>query len=197
MDEEHSDREIGAAHMGPAGPAVAALAWLYGILVRRDLKGVWKDTDPDLRLCLAQSWLSGRSGPDAVTPELEEVAAELARRDPSHPEWAEFAEQTIDALAAKWSFVEDLSRWGAWGRPEPLTQDLEIVFFVDAQDPRLGSVWTPPLGYTRKVAAGTELASLPLVMRHTRDAWLVAGFSQAGTPTPGWPPHWPLPRRAS
>jgi hypothetical protein len=131
-----------------------------------------------MRLAIAQGWLLNRG----VEDDREELAAGLAGAPSSSPLWPDFERETLDAFADKWSFFDFQGSWGVWSDPAPYAEGLELVFLMMTEG-------APPGPIT--VEADEPWAALPLLMRWTDARWLVAGVSQAGPPTPGWPPTWP------
>jgi hypothetical protein len=163
--------------LDPAGPAPAARSWLEAVLAFRDLTAAWPRTDPAVRLAIAQGWLFTKG------EQSDEQASALAAAPSTSPQWREFAGDVLDALADKWSFFDYHGEWGVVDLPEPSSiQGCELVHFVMTEGVPPGPI---------EVKEGEPWATLPLLMRRLDEGWLVAGFSQGGPPTPGWPPTWP------
>jgi hypothetical protein len=162
----------------PHGSIEAASSWLGLVLGERDFEAAWLLTDAGLRLAIAQGWLFDRE------EQSDELAASLASAPSSSILWPAFETDVLDALKEKWSFFDFDGEWGVLGEPQPFpSQGLEVVHFLMTEGAPPGPI---------KVEAETDWASLPLLMRTTDEGWRVAGFSQAGPPTPGWPPIWPV-----
>jgi hypothetical protein len=158
-------------HFGPGGPVEAARRWLEAIVVRRDVRSAWENTDPDYRLALTQAIIFlNQEHPLLMGYERDQLAQALAEEDPSHPLWESF-----ESLLAE-EFLNDLEEvrvenWTAV-TPRPIAPGYELVLFP--REPS-GDI-DPPEIYAHGI------------LIHFRDGrWLVAGLSERQA-VPGWPP---------
>ena len=150
---------------------------------RRDLRAAWALTDPTLRLVLSQHWVISRAGDPAVAAEDRDALAEaLAASPSSHPLWDRFASERVRRWRQFWAGF-GTQGWDVAGQTEPLTEDIEVVTFMEKH--RLLD-WASP---------GPPPAARRFAVRRTSDGWLVAGVDGSALFRPGWPPtQVPLPR---
>jgi hypothetical protein len=169
-----------AAHYGPEGPVRAASQWLDLVLSGR-LPDAWQNTDPELRLVLAQAWLwANRERLNVKAYDREEAASALAGLTFEHDLWPAYEETQVQEAREKWG--ESTTRIGA----------LRVA--------RVSSRQTVSWCFSR--LRGGEILTLdgptlldnviPVLMRSMPEGWLVAGFSDQ-RPQPGWPPSAPVP----
>lgn len=171
MSDDFQSPEEMLAHYGEGGPVRAAQLWIETIRDEGELEIAWPDTDPTLRLCIAQSWLYQT---DAPTGTRQEVADALAQETPRHPLWAQFRSHVIGEV----TMVFPWEKLAALSRPRPLTSDCELVVFTDGG------------GGVMIIDHPTPIVASTVVMRHSGGRWLVASLADR-LPVPGWPPSLP------
>ncbi len=152
------DTQVRELEAGPDGPVVAAWRWLELAADGDHLDEVWKRTDGDLRLDLANAvvWENG-----CVAEVLVETGLDR---------WPAFWRAKL--LARVWGIAKgyDEATWRACSLPRPVGLDLEAVVFVASPEvERLTGV--------EQLTEDTP-ADLVLVMRRVPGAWLVAGFQR-------------------
>jgi hypothetical protein len=162
------------AHYGEQGPVAAARAWLE-CLARGEDREAWKGLDRDLRLALAQEWiLANQAHPQVSSHDWDQLAADLARREPAHPLAEPMLSGKLAVLRAHYA-VWDAETWGAAGTPHRIGVDYEVVEWAPADDGIL-------------VVDAQRLSEFPLLLRRVGPEWLVANFRVAYV-IPGWPPR--------
>ena len=166
------------------GPEAVARAWVEAVMDRRDLAAAWELTDPDLRLVLAQQWVMSRQDdPDVAGEDPDALAEGLAACPSGHPLWARFSAERLRRWRQFWAGFT-IRTWDVAGEAEPLTDDVEVVTFMERQ--RLLD-WAKP---------GPPPATRRLAVRAAAEGWLVAGLDGSALFRPGWPPtQVRLPRR--
>lgn len=176
-------REELEAHYGPAGPVVAGRAFIEAITADGEraigdlgaFRDAWALLDDNHRLCRAQAWLwNNREAADIAGHDLEELAAALMPTDTSHPLWHAFAFTELNQILEVWGDY-DLDKLGAVSRPRPIGPDLEIVIFLENDEPMVMTEMTLVQPFA------------VFIMRSTSDGWRVAAY-QDRLPIPGWPP---------
>jgi hypothetical protein len=152
----------------PRTPQAAAVAWVETVLERGDLRAAWPDTDPILRLVLAQDWVwTNRHDPViGHDHDWDEIAHGLAAVPPADAFWERFAVDLIGTWQRAWKGF-DPRRWFVASTPEIVDLDIEVVSFIER-----------PSTLTRRFA-----------MRHTDGRWLVASVDGDQWYEPGWPPR--------
>ncbi|KUO18757.1 hypothetical protein AQJ91_23045 [Streptomyces dysideae] len=162
------------AHYGEQGPVAAARAWLE-CLGRGEDREAWKRLDRNLRLALAQEWISANQAHPEVSRHGRDVlAAALAQPEPTHTLAEHLLSGKLAALRshyAEW----DADTWGAASTPRRIGVDYEVVLMAAADDGIL-------------VADEQPLRTFPLLLRRVGPEWLVANFRVAYV-IPGWPPR--------
>jgi hypothetical protein len=152
-------------------PQEAAQAWVRRLLVHSDLEGAWPQTDPDLRLCLAQAWVwANRTKPSFATVDQQALAAALAEPTPDHPLWPAFA--AIQLAELRDVLAIDLESYGVSDLSRPVAPDYEFVHFA------IGTI----------EPEATAVALIVLLHR-TDEGWLVANIGDTSPPLPAWPPQ--------
>jgi hypothetical protein len=159
------------------GPLESAWSWLATVIESGDLGAAWPQTDPNLRLVLAQSWIwTHRTKPPVSRWNREELARGLVPVGSRHPLWPAFATRQVEKLRAWWGNL-NLDEWGASIKGRVMAADHELVRFSPIEA-RPGQLPRPaPKGGGRV-----------LLMRALDDQWVVAGFDR-DPPRPGWPPQ--------
>jgi hypothetical protein len=162
------------AHFGENGPVVAATNWLMSVK-RSKKRDVWKSLTRELRLCLAQDWITANAGHPNLAPyDRDELAEALAAKNPTHPLGKHCLRSKLEVLQdhyRRW----DIEGWGAAGNPRRIGLDYELIVMAPADEGIL-------------VANEGELLPVyPILMRKIGPDWMVANFG-AAYPIPGWPP---------
>lgn len=158
---ETSASQFKALFAGP-GPVVAAQVWLF-CLHLREQREAWKRLDDDLRLALAQDWITDKlNNPGLVGPERDDLANALAEEDPRHPLAEHLVAQTVEALR------QHYAEWGAESVLRRVGPEYEVV--------------------ARTSVDGPSRPELMLLMRRVGSEWRIANF-RAAYVIPGWPPR--------
>ncbi len=152
----------------PGTPQAAAVGWVEAVLDRGDLLAAWPETDPVLRLVLAQDWVWTNRHDPAIghDHDWDEIARGLASIPPESPHWGRFAADLVATWRRAWKGFEPRG-WYVAPTPEVIGLDLEMVSFIER-----------PSALTRRFA-----------MRHTDGGWLVASVDGDLQYEPGWPPR--------
>lgn len=172
MDHQTPDEML--AHL--EGPVAAVWAWLAA-LTEDDWARAWRLSDDTFRLVRAQAWLwNNRDDPRVAGQDLDELAAALARPNPSHDLWPAFAELEVRAHREAWDRW-NLHNMGAGTHPRPVGLDYEVVVLLEAEEPIL---------FTETTLVPDAL----LFLVHLVDnRWLVANAGSDRHLVPGWPPE--------
>ncbi|MEU6001874.1 toll/interleukin-1 receptor domain-containing protein [Streptomyces sp. NPDC047197] len=163
------------AYFGEGGPVVAATNWLVSVKKGKK-REVWKGLTRELRLTLAQDWIIANEGHPNLAPYgRDELAEELASRNPSHPLGKHCLRSKLEVIQDRYSRW-GIDTWGAAGNPRRIGLDYELIIMAPADDGIL---------VTRE---GEPLPIYPILMRKIGPDWMVANFA-AAYPIPGWPPR--------
>jgi hypothetical protein len=169
----------------PAGPVPVVWAFAQAVLVDRDLRSAWLMMDDNLRLAMAQRFLYGTLGPQAIADLdkralAQEDAEALAAGNFDHPLWAMFEDGWSSELDRVWPERIDISQWATTTAPRPIGPGLEHVLFLETGGEQI--VLQP----------GEMIAADPSVnflLRNADEGWKIASTSTQ-LPEPGWPPVW-------
>ncbi|MFF1293232.1 MULTISPECIES: TIR domain-containing protein [unclassified Streptomyces] len=147
-------------------PEDAARDWQIDLYLG-NAREVWRRLDPDLRLALAQDWITANSAnPEIRGHDRDELANALAEERPRHALSELLLEGRVEVLRDHFAAVNP-SSWGPVGTPRQVGPDHTIV----EMGPSDGS--SPERS---------------LLMRRVGRDWLVANF-RAAYVIPGWPPR--------
>lgn len=164
----------------PETSSDAALRWVRLVVVDIDIEAAWPLMTSNLRLATVQDLIwENRHQAFLARVDLEDLAAELSRTHPTHPQWSAMKEALSRLFSSQ--FADVPARLDRLWPLDPRIIDAthELVVFTDLPP---GETMPPP---------GAEFFALPFLMESTADVgWLVAGFWDEA-PTPGWPPRLP------
>jgi hypothetical protein len=169
----------------PPGAAAAVFAWADAVL-SDDFASMWELTDPLLRLCLVQTWLSHGLGGRLDDQVRDALAADLAQLECVHPLRPAFQSDVLFGARRDHLPAWPAERWGVASRRRPVSEDLEVIVLVDTDSVPPGTVFSEEVA----LAPGTfEL----YLLRASAGGWKVAGFDYE-PPPPGRPPNRGSPR---
>ncbi|MGZ8177355.1 SEFIR domain-containing protein [Williamsia sp. SKLECPSW1] len=162
------------SHFGPDS-AVAASYELIGLIQAGDIREAWTRIDRDMRLTLAQAWISSNAQhADLVGLDHDELATSLSGLDPRGPLADAFLATTLGELQAMFVAV-DVEDWGAAEKIRRHNLEYEMVILMPTRGEAF--TWEP----------GSEVESVVLIMRRKLRKWFYAGFNDR-IAKPGWPP---------
>ena len=155
----------------------AATRWVKAVMDDGDLVAAWPLTDPVLRLVLAQDWVWTHRHHPTIGQDRswDELARGLAAVPPDHQLWDAFSTELVKRWRKIWPGFTS-SSWEAWGQPEVVALDLEMVTFLES-DGRQPVRFEP----------GRSALARRFALRHTESGWLVASVGDQMF-VPGWPP---------
>lgn len=142
---------------------------------RRDLRAAWPHTDPDLRRCWAQQWLTPvreRVRRDGFRP--GEVVEAFAEDEPDHPLFPVFEELQMPRLLG----AGPVHTWGTTFGHRLVAPDVELVHLMPVPDD----------GSVRVLRPGEAFVGMPFLMSLREGRWRVLNFFSERLPEPGWPP---------
>lgn len=148
----------------------AAWAFLNPVCVEGDLRSVWPNVDPELRLVLARQWVrDNRRSIEANGLNGTGVASALAEATPEHHLWSHFERVHVRTLRAH---VPPPSSWGIGEATRMVGPDLEVLYVHDTSTLEDG-IWEPHA--PRHV--------FPILMHFVEGQWLVRNLGSEDDPT--------------
>jgi hypothetical protein len=158
----------------PGGGSALVLEWLTRIVeAAPPAQLIWKSLDDPLRLAMVQSWLLASGAEPIDESSRDEIAAQLAARDRSHPAFDDFYAALVAHYQKVYGHIN--GRPCLAGLTEAIGVDMELVAvsseeFVGSHD---GEVGVPAHSF---------------ITRHLGDdRWVIAANARR-LPVPGWPP---------
>ncbi|KAF0957351.1 hypothetical protein MLGJGCBP_00103 [Rhodococcus sp. T7] len=139
------------------------------------MKVALSHSDPLLRTCLAQQWLSpmvDKARSEGYDP--DSVARAIAELDDSHPLWEPF-ERTMLRGFDDWPDLHT-DEWAVGAHDRLISADIETVWLYDRR------------GKTGNLVHGDGDPYVPYLLKLGSDGWKVLNVWSEIVPVPGWPP---------
>lgn len=164
---DHAER---VRFLGHVKLVEAAWAFLSPVCVDGDLRSVWPNVHPDLRLALTQQWVrDNQRSIEADGFDEQAVAEALSNATPEHPLWVHFERVHVRFLR---ELVPPPATWGIGASTRLVGPDLEVLYVHDTSTLEDG-VWEP----------NTPRHVFPILMNLVEGRWLVRNLGPEADPT--------------
>ena len=164
---DHAER---VRFLGHVKLVEAAWAFLSPVCVDGDLRSVWPNVHPDLRLALTQQWVrDNQRSIEADGFDEQAVAEALSNATPEHPLWVHFERVHVRSLR---ELVPPPATWGIGASARLVGPDLEVLYVHDTSTLEDG-VWEP----------NTPRHVFPILMNLVEGRWLVRNPGPEADPT--------------